>query len=62
MKRSKQGQLLDSFHLLHIVCYLQKGGGGNIEKSVSFKIWREMGGQTEFFYSNVEILFHHRPN
>ena len=29
MKRSKQRQQLDSFHLLHIVCYLQKGGGGN---------------------------------
>ena len=31
------------------------------EKSASFKVWREMGGQTEFFYRNVEILLHHPP-
>ena len=33
-----------------------------IEKSASFKLWREMGGQTEVIYWNVEILLHHRPN
>ena len=27
--KSKQRKQLDSFHLLHIVFYLQKGGGGN---------------------------------
>ena len=31
-------------------------------KFILFKIWREMGGQTEVFNSNVEILLHHRPN
>ena len=29
MEISKQRQELDSFQLLHIVRYLQKGGGGN---------------------------------
>ena len=29
MQRRKQIQQLDSFHLLHIVRDLQKGGGGN---------------------------------
>ena len=27
-----------------------------------WKIWRDMGGQNEFLYCNVEILLHHRPN
>ena len=32
------------------------------EKSVPFKVRREMGGQTKFFYCNVKILLHHQPN
>ena len=32
------------------------------EKSISFKVWREMGGQTEVFYRNVKILLHHWLN
>ena len=32
------------------------------EKSVSFKIWREVGGQTEVFQCNVWILLHSRLN
>ena len=30
------------------------------QKSISFKAWREMGGQTEVFYFNVKIMLHHR--
>ena len=32
------------------------------KKSVSFKILREKGGQTEVFNRNVETLLHHLPN
>ena len=29
---------------------------------IYFKIWRDMGGQTEVFYYNVKIMLHQRPN
>ena len=29
------------------------------KKFVSFNVWRDMGGKTEFFDFNVEILLHH---
>ena len=32
------------------------------ERSISFKVWREMGGQTEVFYYNIKIMLYHQPN